>query len=223
MYVKFIPIGGYSLETWRTETKYCCLTKLGAFFFWQRTHNASLCSCVSRTYLSRLPILKVSGFIMLKMMSCWIHFHKNTVWQKSEEKNVICQARDATKLNQSAFKNGFQHCFQSNWDPYKCSYNHFLLLLCNIHTNCPNLARICWWGFSFIRSDFWLEKRGPSQCLLPWPSWSGDGPVGSRAAPSLGLPPERQELEDVAQKRKGKLASLLGKYSITSVLKLTSS
>ncbi|KAK4828054.1 hypothetical protein QYF61_023114 [Mycteria americana] len=47
-----------------------------------------------------------------------------------------------------------------------------------------------------------------------------EGPVGSRAAPSLGLPPERQELEDVAQKGEGKLASLLGKKerSIRSII-----
>lgn len=43
-----------------------------------------------------------------------------------------------------------------------------------------------------------------------------------RGAPSLGLPPERQEPEDVAQEGEGNLASLLGKYSVTSGLKVTS-
>jgi len=101
----------------------------------------------------------------------------------------------------------FNVVFQGTESPTNALNNRFLLLPCNIHTNCPKLAKIYWWGFSFMRSDCRLEKRGPSQCLLPGPPWSGDGPVGSWAALSLGLPPERQELVDVAQKWEGQLAS----------------
>lgn len=37
-------------------------------------------------------------------MSYWIHFHENVVWKKSEEEDVICQAKDMTKLNRTALK-----------------------------------------------------------------------------------------------------------------------